>query len=398
MSDVQIGTANYDARGGKEFNHFALENGPTQLYRVLPPLHNLAADGQWFIYKPSHWVEGSPRPGKDQGQKRQFVCPQKKDKNKMIVDPCPRCEEVLKLQGQLKELTDTGLDNKDARVALLNARIRSLNRGSYYYINVINVATGKMGDLKLPYSSFTLLEEAIKKHKSDKKKDPLSVADGVVFNFSRKKDEKNGKYSFTATVATENKVLDINGVSTNVNVDIDFPLTDEIIGRLKKETQSLDELITVITVDQIQDIVTRGVPAIDDVFKINQKKENPSPEADRGSGQQQETSAGADVDVRTPEQIAADNAAKAAADAQVVAKLAADNAAKLAAEAAANAAAEAAANAAANAAAEAVKAVAANVDTNIGDTSKETAGTTPAANADFASMSDEQFQAMIKGQ
>ncbi len=393
--DVQIGKANLEARGGKEFNHFSLKNGPTQLYRPLPPLHNLAADGQWFFYRPSHWVEGSPRPGKDFPQKRQFHCPLKKDKNKMVINPCPRCEEVEKLKGQLKLLTDQGLTNKDARVALLSNRIFSLSRGSYYYINVINIATGKMGDLKLPYSSFTLLEAEIKKYASEKKKDALGVEEGVIFNFSRIKDDSNGKYAFSVVVHTEPKTVDIGGVPTDVNVDVAHPLTQEIIGRLNKETQSLDELITEISVEQIQDIVTRGVPAVDEIFEINKKKEEPASNeaeaaagadsgADTNAAAQQQESAGDDADARTPEQIAADNAQAAADKAAADAKLAAENAAKIASDTKA---------AADKKVLDAITTV---------ETPAAEAGDPPpnqaAANTDFASMSDEQFQAMIKGQ
>ena len=392
--ELQIGTANLEARGGKEFNHFSLENGPTQLYRVLPPLHNLAEEGRWFIYKPSHWTEGSPKPGKDQGQKRQFVCPLKKDRNKMVTTPCPRCVEVEELKGQLKILTDTGLDSKDARVAMLSSRIFSLSRGSYYYVNAINIATGKMGDLKLPYSSFTLLEAEIKKYSSEKKKDALGVKEGVVFNFSRIKDPANGKYAFSVGVQTKSKTVDINGVPTDINVDVTMPLTEEIIGRLKKETQSLDELITEISVEQIQDIVTRGVSAVDEIFKINQKKEDPATEGDgktEGDGSQQQE---ADADARTPEQIVADNAQAAANKAAAGAKAAADAAAKVAADALAAAKVQADAQSGYE--------LGQTADGGSAETKAEAgnppAGDPPPANTDFAAMSDEQFQAMIKGQ
>ena len=403
--DVQIGTANLDARGGKEFNHFSLENGPTQLYRVLPPLHNLAADGSWFIYKPSHWTEGSPKPGKDKGQKRQFVCPLKKDKNKMVVNPCPRCTEVETLKGQLKLLEDQGLTKTDARVAMLSQRIFSLSRGSYYYVNAINIATGKMGDLKLPYSSFTLLEAEIKKYQSEKKKDALGVEEGVVFNFSRIKDPANGKYAFSVVVQTESKTVDIEGTPTDINVDVIFPLTAEIIGRLKKETQSLDELITEISVEQIQDIVTRGVAAVDEIFEINKKKADPTPNEgvqNTGGEETRETPANGESDGRTPEQIAADNAQKVVAEAQALADKAVADAKALADKAVADA--KAVAEAKLQADTQSGNQFG-QTDTShippsdgVGNETKIPPKETSAANTDYASMSDEQFQQMIKGQ
>ena len=277
--NVAMGTANYDARGNKEFNHFSLEDG-TKYFRVLPPLHSLAKEGQWFVYRPGHWVGGSPKPGKDKAQKRQFFCTLKKDKNKMVTQRCPMCEVVDGLKGLLAELTDAkgkALPGNEAKTQGLNFQIRNLQRGSYYYVNAIDISTGKMGDLKLPYSAFTLLEEEIGRIRARKLSDgstidPLGKEDGLVFAFTRGKGD-NGRYTFAVKVHQVSK--HIEGVG-DVNIDVKSPLTDDIVSRLGKETHDLSSLIREISEAQIDDIVKRGIPAIDEIFEINKPKSTSS--------------------------------------------------------------------------------------------------------------------------
>src|SRR4051812_43763333 len=84
-TNVAIGTPQY---GGKKKNNSRLVDGDN-VYRILPPLFELASEGVWAVYECLHWgFKGS------KGM-RPFRCIQKKDfKTKMVKVQCPECDQI----------------------------------------------------------------------------------------------------------------------------------------------------------------------------------------------------------------------------------------------------------------------------------------------------------------
>lgn len=245
---IAIGTPQY---GGRRKNNFRLQDG-SNVYRILPPLGELATEGVWAVYDSLHWgYKGS------KGM-RPFKCIQKKDfKTKMIKVQCPECDKIAERQAtyddQMKALEAQGKSKEEAREYLkpLGDWLYSHNLDKKWYVNAL-APDGKIGRLAIPHKMYVQLQEVIADLVSKQGVDPIGVDGGVWFDLIR-----TGKGNQTAhRVAVVEQVEVVNGRSMRVYKPA--PLTQDVISRLSSEAYDLKNAVRVLSYDEIKSIVTSG--------------------------------------------------------------------------------------------------------------------------------------------
>lgn len=257
--------------GGEKKTYFKMKDGDS-VFRIIPALGDLAADGIWSKYYNIHYGYRNTK-----GNMRVFQSPLVKDrKTKMTEVPDRALERIQKLKAELEKA-------KEAKNAPMVERLMKLvggqkamyNMDSHHYMNAIDTQ-GNIGILKIRHKAKQALDLAIKKLR-DAGINPVSVENGRFFVFSR--TGKGLDTTFQVTVAKES--MDVPGIG-KVERDIIHKLTDEVIARLEREAAvsikeknkkgGLDSLFFAPTADQVEqivnqsDILTGKSPAVDLIF------------------------------------------------------------------------------------------------------------------------------------
>jgi hypothetical protein len=257
--------------GIEKKTYFKLKDGDS-VFRIIPALGDLAADGIWSKYYKIHYGYRNTK-----GNMRVFQsCEVKNNKTKMVEVPDRALERIQKLKAELEKA-------KEAKNAPMVERLMKLvggqkaiyNLDSHHYMNALDTQ-GNIGILKIRHKAKQALDLAIKKLR-DAGINPVSVNDGRYFVFSR--TGKGLDTTFQVTVAQES--LEVPGVG-KVNRDIIHKLTDDVINRLEREAAvsikekgkkgGLDTLFFAPTAEQVEaivaqsDILTGKSTAIDAIF------------------------------------------------------------------------------------------------------------------------------------
>lgn len=257
--------------GGEKKTYFKLKDGDS-VFRIVPALGDLAADGVWSKYYKIHYGYRNTK-----GHMRVFQSSEvKNNKTKMIEIPDKALERIQKLKAELEKA-------KEAKNAPMIERLMKLvggqkamyNMDSHHYMNAIDTQ-GNIGILKIRHKAKQALDLAIKKLR-DAGINPISVENGRYFVFSR--TGKGLDTTFQVTVAKES--MDVPGIG-KVERDIIHKLTNEVILRLEREAAvsikeknkkgGLDSLFFAPTADQVDqivsqsDILTGKSPAVDLIF------------------------------------------------------------------------------------------------------------------------------------
>lgn len=240
---MKTGKANYEKGGFKKKNYFKQEDGDV-VYRILPPLGDLADKGVWSRYYAVHFgyknLEGKIRP---------FVSPlQKNNKTKMIEVPDAAVERLDDLKAKLEKARSEGNGPLMAKLNTLVGLkgVYSLDKG--FHMNVVDLQ-GNIGVLKIRYRAKQLLDQEIEKLR-DEGVDPLSLDNGRFFVFNR--NNKGLDTSFKVSVYTEK--LDVPGVG-KVDRQVVHKLTPEILSRLESEASDLDSIFNKVTSEEVAEIV-----------------------------------------------------------------------------------------------------------------------------------------------
>lgn len=267
---IAIGKANID--GFQRRKTFKLEQKKNNEYRILPPLGKLASKGTWDVGVAVHWGYKNSA-----GKMRPFQCVEKiewgANKEKIIVQECPRCKLTNKAQllynKKDAELKDQGVGDeiRKAKLQHIAAYLQQFNRGFRHYANAMNAA-GEIGRLDYSARHRKLLVASLKDLQS-KGIDALSPEQGVYFNFTY--DGKDGHKVDVVTVSNSNGTFSLKT----------GPLTPAIIERLGNETFDLTDLFAVITVAQVQALVDNekdaGLPRlVDSIFESSTREERTS--------------------------------------------------------------------------------------------------------------------------
>lgn len=252
---IKIGTASY---GGKNKNFFKLKDGDS-IFRILPPLGEMAESGRWSVFWNVHYGYKNSA-----GKLRVFQSPLVKDrKTKMVQVPDAALERIEQLKARLEQAKASG-DQKTVEalgklVGLPPKVMGQFNLDNNHYVNAID-QQGNIGVLKLRHRAKLALDTAIKALR-DKGVDPLSVNDGRYFVFRRSGTSLDT--SFQVFPFQNERVIE--GVG-KVYVDVVHKLTDDIINRLEREAGQLNKLFKCPTAEEVARIVKEGPKAVDEIF------------------------------------------------------------------------------------------------------------------------------------
>lgn len=270
---MKIGTAKY---GYTKKKYFKQKDGEV-IYRILPPLGELADQGRWSMFYRIHYGYKNTK-----GQMRVFQTSLVKNKKKMIEVPDAAVERIEKLKAQLDLAKKNGNKDLAEKLSELVGPMGRFNLDSNHYMNVIDL-NGNIGILKLRHKAKLALDEVIKRLR-DKGVDPLSVNDGRFFIFRR--SGKGLETTFSVDVFKEK--LHVEGVG-QVEREVVHKLDDELISRLSSEAGELNKLFKKLSAEEIQSIVdttdinTGKSTAIDALFSTDEGSSDDDSESDDSS-------------------------------------------------------------------------------------------------------------------
>lgn len=264
---VAIGNPQY---GGKKKNNSRLVDGDN-VYRILPPLGELAAEGVWAVYECLHWgFKGS------KGM-RPFRCIQKKDfKTKMVKVQCPECDQIAQREAVVKEQTEklkaAGKSDAEIKEHLkpLSDWLFSHNLDKKWYVNAL-ATDGKITRLAIPHKMYTQLQQVINDLVSGKSNagvpvEPIGVDGGVWFNLIR--TGKGLETTHRVEVVKETVMAEVNGKKVPMAVIKSAPLTQDVIARLGAEAHDLKNSFRSLVFAEIKSLVDSGgdPEIVDSVF------------------------------------------------------------------------------------------------------------------------------------
>ena len=255
---MKIGKAKY---GFTTRKYFKLKDGEA-LYRILPPLGNLADDGRWSVYYSVHYGYKNTT-----GKPRAFQSPEVTNRQtKMVEVPDAANDRIKKLKAELEKAKTAG--NKpmiDKLTQLVGGQKPMYNLDRNHYMNVID-PQGNIGVLKLRHKAKVMLDAQIRKLR-ESGVDPLSIDNGRFFVFTR--SGMGNETSFQVEVAQEK--LMVTGVG-EVKRDIVHQLSKELIDRLDGEAAELDKLFKALSSEDVarivndSDLLTGTSKIVDEIF------------------------------------------------------------------------------------------------------------------------------------
>jgi hypothetical protein len=256
--------------GGNKRNWFKLKDGDS-VYRILPPMGDLAEEGRWSQFWGIHYGYKNSK-----NETRTFQSPLvKNNKTKMV------------------EVSDAALDRIDNLLARLDAARKAkdevlvqellklaggqksrYNLDNNHYLNVIDLQ-GNIGILKIRHKAKLALDTAIKKLRADGI-EPLDPETGRFFVFTRSGTNRDTLYQVTVY----KKKFVAPGVG-EVEQDVVHTITEDIAKRcvvvkgyaednkpiyLYKEAANLSTLFKKPTSAEVERMVKEGATAVDEIL------------------------------------------------------------------------------------------------------------------------------------
>lgn len=265
MSEFRIGVSQLE--GQKTYtrkNWFSIKDGDN-LFRIIPPVHSGADRGVWAKYYAVHKGFKSA-----DGKMRPFICPMKKNKDRIIEIGCPICDIYGEREAQVATLSAQGTDQEKI-TQFRYEHVMPYQVEKKFYLNVLN-AEGKIGILSIPSSAFYELDKLLKQLKSVDGIDATGVQKGLYINFKR--SGVKPRVNFHVEVAYEGKTLMSQGTPKF------HDLTPELIERLRTETVDLLKMYKDVTPEQISRIAAASpderAKLLDIVFGVGEKEEGVS--------------------------------------------------------------------------------------------------------------------------
>ncbi len=239
--------------------------------RVMPPMHSLADEGKWAVYRTTHWGYAGVHPS-DPAKTvvRPFLCIEDKDRRSgMVRQACGECDNFRAKEAEANayeaELKKKGLDTKaikdDPDMKAFNDWLSAHSPERKWYINV-KYKDGTFGDYKINHKTHKKgIDAKIAELLDNQQIDALDPEQGVWFNIKRLGD------GFTVPDVVE---VEMTPGEKKGSLEIALaPLTPEEQERGLKECRDLATLGgSVLTEEQIYALVQcDGTPeAVDKIF------------------------------------------------------------------------------------------------------------------------------------
>jgi hypothetical protein len=256
---VKIGNAKYGGDYVKK-KYAKLKDGEA-VFRILPPIGDLAEKGIWSQFYSIHYGYKN-----SQDKMRPFVSPLVKNRQtKMIEQPDAALDFINKGKAELDKAKASG---NAALAEALNKKFGpkgQFNLDSNHYVNAIDTQ-GNIVILKMRHRAKLALDATIKRLR-EAGVDPLSVNDGRFFVFRRSGTGLDTTYQ----VDILKEKISVPGVG-NVEKEVIHALTPELIERLGKEAGELNKLFKRPTSDEVARIVKEGARAVDEILDTGKDK------------------------------------------------------------------------------------------------------------------------------
>lgn len=248
-----FGSAKY---GGeyKKRQYRKLKDGDS-VFRILPPVGDLAAKGIWSVFYNVHYGYKNSK-----GQMRCFQSPQVKNRtNNMIEVADSALDRIKALKSQMEAAKASGNKDLFKKLDELVGIKGQFNMDNNHHLNAID-DQGNVVILKLRHRAKLALDATIKRLREGGV-DPLSLENGRFFIFRRTGSGLDT--SFQVEVKKRKILVDGIGEVEQDEVHKIDPATAET---LAKEVASLDSLYKRPTADEVTRIVKEGVSAVDEIF------------------------------------------------------------------------------------------------------------------------------------
>ena len=251
---MKVGTASY----GNQKKRFKIKDGEN-VYRILPPLGEMADTGRWFKHYKVVW--GYQDSNKKNKPFLDCFKASYNDSGKMIGVDVPsaardRAEEIRAARNAVLEALKTDPTNQEllAKKKTLADLGMKYNIESKYYVNAVN-EQNEIGLLKIGKRAMDALMEQIKVQR-ERGLDPLGL-NGLYFNFHR-----SGTGLSTVYTVTPHRVLNADGTESMKKHTMD----DAFINRLGTEAYELADMYPAPTSEEVARIVAEGAPAVDEIL------------------------------------------------------------------------------------------------------------------------------------
>jgi hypothetical protein len=242
-NEVVLGKANYGKQNGfgGGLGWFYIENNKDNVYRVLPPMKSLAAEGKYAKYYRTHrGFRGSD------GKQKPFQCIEEFNfKQKLITRHCPICDIVADLTAEVATFKERGATDDQIR-EYRNKNIFPFQAEGKYYLNVVNTE-GKIGILAIGNTMFKALD--LLAQEQEKKGKDICGVEGFYLNFKNKSEYKGDKKPIPSVelAQKEDEQGNLRYVPHSVN--------QEFAQRLVKEAADLGNIFKTLDIEQITRIV-----------------------------------------------------------------------------------------------------------------------------------------------
>ena len=276
MATSGFGKVKYGGEGWG--NQWGPKEGDNHI-RIAPPMHSLAESGKWSAYHGIHFgYHGVDSKDKTKTRNRPFKCIQKKQRNGIVEQECPACDEVeaykAKLDAEEAALVAAGTpkDVIATKLAGLKTWLKDHNVDRKHYMNVL-IPTGEVGFFKISHKTKKVLDLKIKDVQAQYNLDPIEPDQGVWFNIKRV-----GKF-LDAVDSVELVMVDVVVGGRKLQDIKPGALSEAECTKLLTECKDVAFVGTELTFDQIKAVVeaAEDPEEIDRIFDGNKKTETKAP-------------------------------------------------------------------------------------------------------------------------
>lgn len=242
--------------GGSNKKYFKLKQGDN-VYRILPPLGDLADSGVWAVYHKVHYGYTGLPDSSGKARMRPFVSPEVLNRKTRMVEVSDAAKErIEKMKSAMVDAKERG-DN--STVEKLKNLLRQFNLDNKWYVNAMNLE-GEIGLLKIPHKAKQALDSEIKRLEQEGV-EALGVDNGRFFVFTRSGQNRDTQYG----VRVHKQKIEVQGLGM-VEKDLSHTLTADIIARLESESHKLDRLYPKPTAEQVAQMVNGGPAAVEEIL------------------------------------------------------------------------------------------------------------------------------------
>lgn len=247
------------AKFGSNKKFFKIEDGDN-VYRILPPLGNLADKGMWSKYYRVEWGYKN-----SEGRTKLFQdCRQTNRETGMVEIESAAHLKREQLKQNLAKVSEDFKAGKATKEDVIDARRLTMkfNVESKHHVNAVNLK-GEIGLLKLGHRAKLSLDAQIKKLK-DEGVDALGIENGVYFNIYRSGTGRDTVYQ--VSIYTEKVEANVNGERQLIEKRKTHTMDEAFISRLDSEAFELDDMYPAPTSEEIEAIVNGGPEVLDQVI------------------------------------------------------------------------------------------------------------------------------------